>query len=131
MHFGGPYWARKDDGAWAIPKGEVETGELPETAARHEFEEELGHPAPVHLQQLTRIRQSGGKWVEAFAGEGDLDPDAIASGTFIMEWPRGSGTLREFPEVDRAAWFGMEEARTKILPSQRPLLDALIALRGD
>ncbi len=127
VHFGGPYWARKDAGAWGIPKGLVEAGETAEDAARREFQEELGHPPP-RLEPLLRFRQRGGKWVEAFAAQGDLDPGAIASITFEMEWPRGSGRIEHFPEVDRAAWFGMAEARAKILPSQLPVLDALEAL---
>lgn len=127
-HFGGPYWRNKDDGAWAIPKGLIEPGETPEAAARREFEEELGVKPVGALVPLGRIRQRGGKWVEPFALEGDLDPDAIVSHVYKQEWPPRSGRLQEFPEVDRAAWFDLAEARVKILPSQRPILDALEAI---
>ena len=126
-HFGGPLWARKDEGAWAIPKGVVETDETPEQAARREFEEELGVPAEGDLVPLGRIRQKGGKYVEAFALEGDLDPAAISSNPFTLEWPPRSGRFQAFPEIDRAAWFTLGEAREKILPSQAPLLDLLEA----
>ena len=126
-HFGGPLWARKDAGAWAIPKGVVETDETPEQAARREFEEELGVPAEGDLVSLGRIRQKGGKYVEAFALAGDLDPDAISSNPFTLEWPPRSGRFQAFPEIDRAAWFTLGEAREKILPSQAPLLDLLEA----
>jgi predicted NUDIX family NTP pyrophosphohydrolase len=124
-HFGGPLWARKDEGAWAIPKGLVEDGETPEQAARREFQEELGFPTDGPLVPLGRIRQKGGKIVEAFALEGDLDAAAIVSNPFTLEWPPKSGRFHDFPEIDRAGWFGLAEARGKILPSQRPLLDLL------
>jgi predicted NUDIX family NTP pyrophosphohydrolase len=125
VHPGGPFWRSRDQGAWMIPKGGIEAGESAEQAARREFEEELGTALTGALTPLCRIRQAGGKWVEAFAAEGDLDPDAIRSNDFEMEWPPRSGKLERFPEVDRAAWFGMEEARTMILPSQLGILDAL------
>ena len=125
VHFGGPFWQRKDAGAWAIPKGLIEPGEDATTAARREFEEELGSAVTGDLQPLPRIRQKGGKWVEAFAVEGDLDADAIVSNTVSIEWPPRSGRFRDYPEVDRAEWFTMAEARVKMLPSQLPLLDAL------
>ena len=125
VHFGGPFWQRKDAGAWAIPKGLIEPGEDATTAARREFEEELGSAVTGELQPLPRIRQKGGKWVEAFAVEGDLDADAIVSNTVSIEWPPRSGRFRDYPEVDRAEWFTMAEARVKMLPSQLPLLDAL------
>ena len=124
-HFGGPLWARKDAGAWAIPKGQIEQGETPEQAARRESKEELGFPAEGALVPLGRIRQKGGKIVEAFALEGDLDAAAIRSTQFTLEWPPRSGRMQDFPELDRAAWFTLAEAREKILPSQTPLLDAL------
>ena len=124
-HFGGPLWAKKDAGAWAIPKGLVEEGETPEQAARREFQEELGFPANGPLVPLGRIRQKGGKYVEAFALEGDLDPAAIKSNAFTLEWPPRSGRMQSFSEIDRAAWFTPSEAREKILPSQAPLLDLL------
>lgn len=126
-HFGGPLWARKDEGAWAIPKGVVEAGETPEQAARREFAEELGFPAEGPLVPLGRIRQKGGKHVEAFAMEGEFDPEVISSNPFTLEWPPRSGRFQSFPEIDRAAWFTLAEAREKILPSQAPLLDLLEA----
>jgi len=124
-HFGGPLWAKKDAGAWAIPKGLVEAGETPEQAARREFQEELGFPAEGALVPLGRIRQKGGKTVEAFALEGDLDAGAIRSNHFTLEWPPRSGRLQSFPEIDRACWFTLDEAREKILPSQARILDLL------
>ena len=128
VHFGGPQWARKDDGAWAIPKGLVEPGETLEDCARREFEEELGQRAEGPLVPLGRIRQKGGKEVEPFALEGDLDPEKVVSNRFTLEWPPRSGRFESFPEVDRAGWFGLAEARRKILPSQLPILDAFEAL---
>ena len=126
-HFGGPFWRNKDDGAWAVPKGLIEPGETAEQAARREFEEELGTRPEGALVPLGRIRQKGGKWVEAFALEGELDAENIVSNSFTTEWPPRSGQLRSWPEVDRAAWFSLDEARTKMLPSQLPLLDLLEA----
>ena len=125
IHPGGPYWRSRHEGAWMIPKGGIEAGETPEQAARREFEEELGTAPAGPLVPLCRIRQAGGKWVEAFAAEGDLDADAITSNNFEMEWPPRSGKLEAYPEVDRAAWFDMNEARALILPSQAAILDAL------
>ena len=124
-HFGGPFWQNKDDGAWAIPKGLIEAGESPEAAARREFAEELGVPAAGALRPLGRIRQKGGKWVEAFVVEGDLDPETIVSKRFTAEWPPRSGRFGSYPEIDRAEWFTLDEARLKMLPSQLPLLDLL------
>jgi predicted NUDIX family NTP pyrophosphohydrolase len=129
IHPGGPFWRNKDEGAWMIPKGLVEPGEQLEAAALREFEEELGVRPPGALEPLGRIRQKGGKYVEAFALEGDLDPAAIVSNLFEVEWPPKSGRLQPFPEVDRAAWFPLAEARVKILPSQAPILD-LFEARG-
>ena len=123
-HFGGPQWRGKDDGAWAIPKGLVEPGEALEACARREFEEELGVRPEGTLIPLGRIRQKGGKYVEPFALEGDLDPEAIVSNSFTVEWPPRSGRFRAYPEVDRAAWFTLVEARRRMLPSQLPILDA-------
>jgi predicted NUDIX family NTP pyrophosphohydrolase len=123
-HFGGPLWQKKDAGAWAIPKGLVEAGEDLEACARREFEEELGMRPQGELVPLGRIRQKGGKYVEPFALEGDLDPATISSNAFTMEWPPRSAQFRAFPEIDRAAWFSLAEAREKILPSQLPILDA-------
>ena len=126
VHPGGPFWAKKDLGAWSIPKGEHEDGEDARAAALREFEEELGSPAVEgELVDLGEVRQKSGKVVTAWALEGDIDADAIRSNTFEMEWPPRSGRMREFPEVDRAAWFGLDEARERILPAQAPLLDRL------
>jgi predicted NUDIX family NTP pyrophosphohydrolase len=122
-HFGGPYWAKRDAGAWAIPKGLIEPGEEAEACARREFAEELGVVPDGPLVPLGRIRQKGGKRVEAFALEGDLDADAIVSNMFSVEWPPKSGRFESHPEIDRAAWFTLAEAREKILPSQRAILD--------
>lgn len=127
-HPGGPFWHSQVDGAWGIPKGGPMTGETPEETARREFEEELGAPATGALQPLGRLRQRGGKWVEAFAMEGDFEPERLNSMMFRMEWPPRSGRFSEFPEVDRAAWFDLDAARTKMLESQRPLLDRLDTL---
>ena len=125
IHPGGPFWANKDEGAWMIPKGLIEAGETAAAAALREFEEELGIRPAGSPQPLCRIRQAGGKWVEAFALEGDLDVTEISSNSFEIEWPPRSGRRQAFPEVDRAGWFGLAEARATILPSQRPILDAL------
>jgi predicted NUDIX family NTP pyrophosphohydrolase len=126
VHPGGPFWAKKDAGAWSIPKGEYEDGEDARACALREFAEELGSPPPDgDLVDLGEVRQRGGKVVTAWALAGDADADAIHSNTFTMEWPPRSGTMREFPEVDRAAWFGLDEARERILPAQAPLLDRL------
>ena len=125
VHPGGPYWRRKDLGAWTIPKGMVEPGEDLEAAARREFAEEVGTVPAGSLVPLLRLRQKGGKWVEAFALEGDLDADAVVSNTYQVEWPPRSGRFRTYPEVDRAGWFTVAEARERILPSQQPFLDAL------
>jgi predicted NUDIX family NTP pyrophosphohydrolase len=130
IHPGGPYWRNKDAGAWSIPKGEYGPDEKPEAAARREFAEELGFAAEGVLRPLGDIRQKGGKRVTAFALEGDLDTSSINSISFEMEWPRGSGRIRSFPEVDRADWFTLAEAREKILASQVPLIDRLLALLG-
>ena len=127
-HFGGPQWRNRDEGAWAIPKGNVEQGEDLEACARREFEEELGVRPEGPLVPLGHIRQKGGKLVEAFAIEGDLDAENIVSNTFAIEWPPRSGQPRTYPEVDRAAWFRLDEARRRILPSQLPILDAFESL---
>lgn len=129
-HFGGPYWARKDKGAWTIPKGLIEAGETAVEAARREFREEIGLDPGGPLVPLAMIRQSGGKRVEAFAIEGVFDPAALVSNSFELEWPPRSGRLRSYPEIDKAAWFDLNEAAGRILPSQRALLDALAALIG-
>jgi predicted NUDIX family NTP pyrophosphohydrolase len=127
VHPGGPFWRGRDAGAWMIPKGALETGETPLACALREFEEELGAKPEGMPRRLCRIRQKGGKWVEAFALEGDFDPAALASNSFRLEYPPKSGRFADFPEVDEAAWFTLDEARTMILPSQSPILDALEA----
>ena len=125
VHPGGPFWMKKDAGAWSIPKGEYEAGEEALAAAAREFQEETGLVARGPYTPLTPIRQPGGKVVEAWAFEGDCDAESLKSTTFSLEWPRGSGRRQEFPEVDRAGWFGLDEARRKILPAQAALLDEL------
>ena len=128
VHPGGPFWARKDLGAWSIPKGELEPGEDPRARALTEFAEETGTDlGAAELHDLGEVRQRGGKLVLAFAVAGDLDPDAIVSNTFEMEWPPRSGRRAAFPEVDRAAWFALDAARERINPAQAPLLDRLQA----
>jgi predicted NUDIX family NTP pyrophosphohydrolase len=127
IHPGGPFWRGKDEGAWMIPKGVVEEGEEALACALREFEEELGAKPEGAPRFLCRIRQKGGKWVEAFALEGDLDAGQIFSNSFRLEYPPKSGTYVEFPEVDAAAWYSLAHARAKILPSQAPILDALEA----
>jgi len=124
VHPGGPFWARKDAGAWSIPKGEYEEGDDPRACALREFEEELGSrlPAATELTELGTVRQSGGKVITAYAAPGDLDADAITSNTFTIEWPPRSGRSQEFPEVDRAAWFPLDEAREKINQAQAEFL---------
>jgi predicted NUDIX family NTP pyrophosphohydrolase len=125
-HPGGPFWARKDEGAWSIPKGEYVDGEDPWAAAQREFTEEIGKPPPAGPRiDFTPLRQPGGKVVTAFAVRGDLDLEGAVSNTFTLEWPRGSGTFREFPEIDRVGWFDLAQARVKLLKGQRPLLDQL------
>ena len=126
MHPGGPFWARQDEGVWSIPKGEYSDGEDPLDAARREFAEELGSRAPGgDPADLGEIRQKSGKVVRGWALAGDLDPVAIQSNTFTLEWPPRSGRMREFPEVDRAEWFELERAREKINPAQAAFLDRL------
>ncbi|MFD8460786.1 NUDIX domain-containing protein [Streptomyces antimycoticus] len=125
-HMGGPFWATKDAAAWTVPKGEYDEDETPEAAARREFEEELGVPPPGGEPiPLGSVTQTGGKEVTVWALAGDLDPERITPGTFTMEWPKGSGRTREFPEIDRVAWFGPDEARRKIVTKQRVFLDRL------
>ena len=130
VHPGGPFWARKDLGAWTIPKGEPEDGEDVLATAQREFEEETGiHPAgPFH--PLGSIKQKSGKVVHAWAFEGDCAPETIRSSTFKVEWPARSGMWREYPEVDRAEWFALQEAGRRINPAQVPLLEALARLAG-
>jgi predicted NUDIX family NTP pyrophosphohydrolase len=126
VHPGGPFWAKRDDGVWSIPKGEYAPGEDPLAAARREFQEELGIAAPAgQAEDLGEIRQRSGKRVHAFALEGTLDAERITSNTCLIEWPPRSGRSMEIPEVDRAAWFTVEEAREKIIPAQAELLERL------
>jgi predicted NUDIX family NTP pyrophosphohydrolase len=127
VHPGGPFWAKKDAGAWSIPKGEYDDHEDPRACAAREFEEELGTPLPddAELVELGSVKLRSGKEVVAFAVAGDLDPDGIRSNTFRVEWPPRSGRMREFPEVDRAGWFGLPEAREKLNPAQVELLARL------
>ncbi len=124
IHPGGPFWARKDEGAWCIPKGEF-TDEEPLDAAKREFQEETGFPVAGDFLPLAPIKQAGGKSVYAWAVAGDCDAGAIQSNTFTMEWPPHSGQWKTYPEADRAAWFSLPRAREKILKSQQPLLDEL------
>jgi predicted NUDIX family NTP pyrophosphohydrolase len=131
VHPGGPYWARKDAGAWSIPKGEVEAGEDLLTGAKREFAEETGVTVEGSLAPLEPVTQAGGKIVHAWAVEGDTDAATIRSNTFSLEWPPGSGKAREFPEVDRAGWFDLAAAREKINKGQRGLLEQLAGLMGD
>jgi predicted NUDIX family NTP pyrophosphohydrolase len=127
VHPGGPFWARKDAGVWSIPKGEYEDGDDPLACALREFEEETGSTLPPgELIELDDVKQKGGKVVRAWAAEGDLDADAVRSNMFTMEWPPRSGRTAEFPEVDRAGWFGIDEARVKLSPAQAEFLDRLL-----
>jgi predicted NUDIX family NTP pyrophosphohydrolase len=128
VHPGGPYWARKDEGAWTIPKGEPNEGEDLRTAAEREFAEETGGAVSGELIALEPVRQPGGKIVHAFAARGEFEPAALRSNTCLIEWPPRSGRQREVPEVDRAAWFAIEEAETKINVGQRPLLEQLVQI---
>ncbi len=129
-HMGGPFWARKDEGAWSIPKGELDPGEAPLAGALREFAEELGHAPPDGpVVELGEIRQKAGKRVIAFAVEGDFDPAQILPGTFELQWPPRSGRTQTFPEVDRVAWFDLATAAAKIVRGQAALLERLAALR--
>ncbi len=128
VHPGGPFWAKRDAGAWSIPKGELAEGEEALAAARREFLEETGFAPGGPFTPLAPVKQAGGKVVLAFAAEGDCDPAAIRSNTFALEWPPRSGRQAQFPEVDRAAWFALPEAKRRILAGQAPLLDQLESL---
>lgn len=128
VHPGGPYWAGKDEGAWSIPKGEFDETEEPLAAAKREFAEETGIEIAGPFFALQPVKQRSGKTVHAFAAEGDCDAAAIRSNAFEMEWPRGSGKVARFPEVDRAAWFDPEQAKRKLNAAQAQLVDQLLAL---
>jgi predicted NUDIX family NTP pyrophosphohydrolase len=130
VHPGGPFWRKKDDGAWSIPKGECAEGEDPRLAARREFREELGTEAPAELALLGDIRQRSGKRVTAFAAAGDFNPDTLRSNEVEIAWPPRSGRTLLIPEVDRAGWFTLPVARLKILAAQIPFLDRLQELDG-
>ena len=125
VHPGGPFWARRDEGAWSIPKGEYADDEDPEACARREFLEELGVEAPASLHDLGTVRQKNRKEVRAYFGVGDVDVGAVVSNTFTMEWPPRSGRTQEFPEVDRAEWFTVDVARVKLVAAQAEFLDRL------
>lgn len=126
VHPGGPFWIRKNLGAWSIPKGEIDSGEEAIDVARREFEEEIGQPPPqTEFSALGLIRQAGGKLVRAWAVRGDFDVGQVRSSTFEMEWPPRSGKVQAFPEVDRAAWFDLDTARQMILPAQQAFIDRL------
>jgi predicted NUDIX family NTP pyrophosphohydrolase len=129
VHPGGPFWKNKDAGAWSIPKGQYGDGEEPLAAAIREFGEETGFAlGAVEFRSLGELKQPSGKLVSAWAVEGDFPADAIQSNLFPMEWPPKSGKMQEFPEVDRAGWFGMERAREKLLPGQCGFLDRLVGM---
>jgi predicted NUDIX family NTP pyrophosphohydrolase len=131
VHPGGPLWAKKDDAAWSIPKGELEGSDDSLTTAEREFEEELGQPPPGGSRTpLGEVVQAGGKHVVAWAAEGDLDVTTVESNQFEMEWPPRSGTIRSFPEVDRAEWFSVDLARRKLVPAQVELVERLVELIG-
>lgn len=132
-HMGGPFWARKDDAGWSIPKGEYQQGkEDPLAAAKREFEEEMGSAPPlVAYRNLGSLRQPGGKVVTAWAGEADFDAGSAVSNTFELQWPPGSGHLQSFPEIDRAGWFAVGIARDKLVKGQRALIDRLLTLLDD
>lgn len=133
VHPGGPYWAKRDLGAWSIPKGGIEDGEDPRSCALRELEEELGSPPPIAIEELVElgsVRQRAGKVIEAWAAEAEFDPATLDSNTFALEWPPRSGSEHEFPEVDRAEWLDLAQARRKILPAQSPFLDRAIAHFG-
>ena len=127
-HPGGPFWARKDEGAWSIPKGEYVDGEDAWSAAQREFVEEVGKEPPAGPRiDFAPLRQPSGKVITAFAVRGDLGLEGAVSNTFTLEWPKGSGNIREYPEIDRVGWFSVTEAATKLVKGQRPLLDRLTA----
>jgi len=126
VHPGGPFWKKRDDGAWTVPKGAIESGEEPLAAARREFTEETGFAVEGDFAELGDFKQPGGKRVLVWAVEGDCDPAKLVSNDFEMDWPPRSGKRQKFPEVDRGGWFGVDEAREKLLIGQRPMLDSLL-----
>lgn len=130
MHPGGPFWAKKDDGAWSIPKGEYDEAEDALAAAKREFKEETGIEISGEFTELTPQKQAGGKIVRAWALEGDCNPDDVVSNTFMLEWPPRSGRQAAFPEIDRAAWFSIAEGRVKILKGQANFIEELVRLTG-
>jgi predicted NUDIX family NTP pyrophosphohydrolase len=131
VHPGGPFWARRDAGAWSIPKGQYDTGDDPRAQALREFEEETGTALSTEeLIELGSVKQRGGKVVSAWAAEGNRDTETVRSNTFTLEWPRGSGRMTEFPEIDRAGWFAVDQAREKLVPAQTEFLDRLLELLG-
>ena len=130
VHPGGPFWTRKDAGAWSIPKGEVEDGEDPLQAAKREFTEETGFTISGEFRSLDSLKQPSGKIIYAWAIEADCDPGQIRSNLFSLEWPPKSGKIQQYPEVDRAAWFNISEARNKILAGQMGFIEQLIAVLG-
>jgi len=130
VHPGGPFWANKDVGVWSLPKGEFGPAEDPLEAAKREFREETGCTVAGKFVPLAPVKQPSGKVIHAWAVAGDCDPSRLRSNTFSLEWPPRSGKRREFPEVDRAAWFPIAEARRRIVPGQAPFLHALVAVTG-
>ena len=130
VHPGGPYWAGKDEGAWSVPKGEIEEGDEPLQTAKREFAEETGLPITGKFRALAPLKQPGGKLIHAWAVEGDLNATKVKSNLFSMEWPPHSGITQQFPEVDKGDWFDIPVAMQKILPGQQPFLVALQALRA-
>lgn len=130
-HMGGPFWARKENQSWSIPKGEYLSDEDPLVAAHREFAEEIGTPAPEgDYHRLGDFRQPSGKVITVFTAESDFQPDQVVSNTFTMEWPRGSGTVSSFPEIDRAEWTTEQDARSRLVKGQLPVLDALVRHLG-
>jgi len=130
VHPGGPFWAKKDAGAWSLPKGEIGEDEDPLQAAKREFTEETGFPIEGEFRPLEPIKQPGGKVVQAWAIEADCDPAQVRSNVFTMEWPPKSGRTQQFPEVDRAEWFAVAEARKRIIAAQINFLDQLVSVLG-